>query len=391
MERQISPSIYYVGVDNPDQPKFENQYPLYHGMSYNSYVIRDRLTAVLDSVEAGQGEEWIRNVEEVAGSVQPDFLVVHHMEPDHSANIAAAIDRWPDIRVVCSAKAAQMLGQFFPERDFSDRVRIVKEGDTLELGAHTLQFYAAPMVHWPEVMVSYETSEHILFSADAFGKFGALQYEDDWTEEARRYYINIVGKYGNQVQSLLKKLDAPHILAIAPLHGPVLRAPLSRYLKLYDLWSTYRPETRGVLVAYASIYGGTEQAALRLAEMLRGEDCGEVVVADLSDCDQSEAIAQAFRLSSMVVAAPTYDAGLYPAMHDFLYHLTIKNYRNRRVGIIENGSWAPVAGRQMKAMLEPLPGVEIVEPIVTVRSRPNEATNEALAALARRFAKPEKE
>lgn len=386
MNRDVAADIKYVGVDDIDIQLFERQYPLPHGMSYNSYVIIDDKIAVMDSVEADHGEQWIRQVEEATGERTPDYLVVHHMEPDHSACLDHAVRQWPGIRIVATAKAVAMMKQFFPDGDVADHAVIVKEGDMLSLGRHTLRFYTAPMIHWPEVMVSYEEHDHVLFSADAFGKFGALQYEDEWVNEARRYYINIVGKYGNQVQALLKKLVEPPISVIAPLHGPVLRGNLSSYLKLYDCWSRYEPEAKGILIAYASIYGGTADAARRLAEMLRSEGVKEVTVADLCADDQSEAIAQAFRLSAMVVASPTYDGGLYPAMHDFLHHLALKNYRNRRVGLIENGSWAPMAARLMRKMLEPMPGVEIVEPVVTIVSRATAATDAELAVLAKAIA-----
>lgn len=381
MKQNVAPSIFSVGVDDPSKCLFEQQYRLPRGMSYNSYAIIDDKIAVMDSVEAGHAGQWIRQIESVTGGRPVDYLVVQHMEPDHSASIMAATDRWPGLKIITSAKAVAMLGQFFPAAGLAERAQAVKEGDTLPLGSHTLRFYAAPMVHWPEVIVSYEEHDHVLFSADAFGKFGAVQYADDWVSEARRYYINIVGKYGNQVQSLLKKLNEPPISIIAPLHGPVLRGNLAPYLRLYDKWSRYEPECRGVLVAYASIYGGTAEAACRLAEMLRRRDCGEVVVMDLSLTDQAEAVAQAFRLSSMVVAAPTYDASLYPAMYDFLHHLSLKNYRNRRVGLIENGSWAPIAAKLMRDMLQ-FPGVEIVETAVTIRSRMTDATVQELERLA---------
>lgn len=386
MNQQVTPTITYIGIDMPGESLFERQYPLPKGMSYNSYLIADDKIAIMDSVETGGATQWIRQIEAAAGNRCPDYLVVHHMEPDHSACIMAAMDKWPTLTLVASQKAIAMLPQFFPGNDMTGRTLVVRQGDTLPLGHHMLHFFAAPMIHWPEVMVSYEEHDHILFSADAFGKFGALQFDDNWIDEARRYYINIVGKYGNQVQSLLTKLAEPPISIIAPLHGPVLRSDLSPYLKLYDKWSRYEPECRGVLVAYASIYGGTEAAALRLAEILREENAGAVAVMDLTACDQSEAIAQAFRFSAMVAAAPTYDASLYPAMHDFLHHLALKNYRNRRVGLIENGSWAPVAARQMRAMLEPLPAVTIVDPVVTIRSRPDENTPAALRALAKAIA-----
>lgn len=385
MNQQVTPTIFYVGIDNPSETKFERQYPLPKGMSYNSYLIVDEKIAVMDSVESDGGDQWISQISGVIPGRTPDYLVVHHMEPDHSACIVAALDKWPSLTVVTSQKAIAMLRQFFPDYDFTGRTLAVAEGDTLPLGTHKLRFYTAPMVHWPEVIVSYEEHEQVLFSADAFGKFGALQYHDNWTDEARRYYINIVGKYGNQVQSLLRKLNESHISIIAPLHGPVLRGNLNPYLRLYDRWSRYESECRGVLVAYASIYGGTEAAALALAEKLRAVDAGEIVVMDLTQCDQSEAISQAFRLSGMVLASPTYDASLYPAMYDFLHHLTLKNYRNRRVGLIENGSWAPVAARLMRGMLEPLPGVVTAEPTVTIRSRLTPEKLTELQALAEAF------
>lgn len=385
MNQQVTPKITYTGIDMPAEHLFERQYALPKGMSYNSYLIADEKTAIMDSVEAGGADRWLRQIE-AATDRCPDYLVVHHMEPDHSACIMAALDKWPSLTVVASQKAIAMLPQFFPGVDFTGRTLAVKEGDTLPLGHHTLRFFAAPMVHWPEVMVSYEEQEHILFSADAFGKFGALQFDDNWIDEARRYYINIVGKYGNQVQALLKKLALLPVSIIAPLHGPVLRGDLTPYLDLYGKWSRYEPECRGVLVAYASVYGGTEAAALRLAGMLREVDACTVAVMDLTACDRSEAVAQAFRFSAMVVAAPTYDASLFPAMHQFLHHLTLKNYRNRTVGIIENGSWAPVAARQMRAMLETLPGITFAAPTVTIHSRPDEATDEALRALTQAFA-----
>lgn len=387
MDCNITPTIKYVGVDDINATLFEEQYPLPHGMSYNSYVILDEKIAVLDSVEAGQGSLWLQQIETATQGKAPDYLVVHHMEPDHSACITAILDCYPSLKLVASTQAIGMLPQFFPGYDFTGRTIAVKEGDTLPLGQHTLQFFSAPMVHWPEVMVSYEQSEQVLFSADAFGKFGALQYADEWDNEARRYYINIVGKYGPQVTRLLDKLTSPAISIIAPLHGPVITDNLTHYVDLYRTWSAYRPECQGVLVAYASIYGGTADAAQRIAEMLRQTDAGEIVTINLCRADQSEAVAQAFRLSSMIVAAPTYDAGLYPAMHDFLYHLSIKNYRNRRVGIIENGSWAPIAAKAMRTMLEPLPQIEIIDPVVTIRSRINDNSLQQLQLLAQNIAK----
>lgn len=382
MLQQITPRITSVGVDNPNADLFEEQFVLNHGMSYNSYAILADKIAVMDSVEAGHGEIWMENVLEATSGRQPDYLVVHHMEPDHSACILEAMKRWPGMTLVGSQQAIGMLTAFFPGSDFSDRTKAVREGDTLDLGGAVLRFYAAPMVHWPEVMVSVEQESRVLFSADAFGKFGSLQYADEWINEARRYYFNIVGKYGHQVSRLLAKLSKAEISTIAPLHGPVLTGDLRPYLNLYTAWSSYLPEARGVMIAYASIYGGTEKAALRLAEMLRMADAGEVTVMNLCRCDQSEALAQAFRLSSLVVAAPTYDAGLYPAMYDFLHHLAIKNFCHRRAAIIENGSWAPAAGKVMASMLEQMSDIEILEPRVTIKSRLNADSLAQLSSLA---------
>ena len=314
-------------------------------------------------------KEWWVNVNRVLGERTPDYLVVHHVEPDHASLIAEVLVKYPQCKVVATAKALQMLPQFFEGIDFNERGIAVKEGDTLSLGAHTLQFILAPMIHWPEVMVSYEQSEKILFSADAFGKFGALCNESSWECEARRYYINICGKYGNQVQALLKKAKALDIRMICPLHGPVLKEDLGYYIGLYDIWSKYEPETQGVLVAYASIHGGTAAAAERLAEILRLKGAPEVVVYDLARYDMAEAVENAFRYSHMVVCAASYDADVFPPMHDFLHHLKIKNYQRRKVAIVENGSWAPTAGRVMRAMLEGMRDIDIVEPMVTIRSR----------------------
>lgn len=380
--------IRYVGVDNPSATLFEAQYALTHGMSYNSYVLLGDDAAILDTVDAPLCSRWLANVEAALGVREPRYLVVHHMEPDHSGSIAAAMNRWQQLTLVISAKGSEMLAGFFPDYGWSDRVMTVREGDTLALGGATLRFVAAPMVHWPEVMVSYFEEEKVFFSADAFGKFGSLQYADDWMQEAQRYYINIVGKYGAQVQALLRKVAPLSIEAVAPLHGPVLRgAEMARALELYDKWSSYRPVKRGVLVAYASIYGGTAQVAVSLADRLRRmSGVGEVYTADLTRCDQAQAVAKAFEYDAMVVASPTYDAAIFPAVHDFLYHLTIKNYRHRVVGLIENGSWAPTAARRMKAMLEVLPGITFAGDPVTVRSRPDSSTLVQIEDLARAIA-----
>ena len=379
---EITPSIKYVGVDDLDIDLFESQYVVPEGMSYNSYIILDEKVAIMDTVDARKGAEWWQNVETVLGGRTPDYLVVQHLEPDHAALIAEVLCRFPQTKVVATAKAVQMMPQFFENTDFEGRTVAVKEGDTLSLGSHTLQFFVAPMVHWPEVMVSYEQSEKVLFAADAFGKFGALCNGGAWDCEARRYFINICGKYGAQVQALLKKAATLDIKTICPLHGPVLTENLGHYIGLYDIWSKYEPETEGVLVAYASIHGGTAAAANRLAEMLREKGAPKVVVTDLSRCDMAEAVEDAFRYSHMVVCAASYDADVFPPMHDFLHHLKLKNYQSRKVAIVENGSWAPTAGRVMRAMLEGMKNIDIVEPMVTIRSRMKEGDLPAMEQLA---------
>lgn len=384
MEMNISPDIRYIGVDDLDIDLFENQYIVPEGMSYNSWLITDSQVAILDTADARLAEEWKHNLSLALGTRQPDFLVVHHMEPDHASLVAWAMEQYPAMQIVCSTQAAKMLPQFFEGIKTDGRVRIVKEGDTLCLGQHTLRFIGAPMVHWPEVLMSYEEKSGTLFSADAFGKFGALQHEtDDWACEARRYYFNICGKYGTQVKNVLKKATSPCPQAICPLHGPVLRgAALQQAMSLYGTWSSYEPESEGVLVAYASIHGGTKKAAERLADMLREKGAKKVVLADLTRSDMAEVIEDAFRYPALVVAASSYDAGVFPVMHDFLYHLQIKNYQKRRLGIVENGSWAPTAGRVMRAMIEQLKDCEIVEPMVTIRSRMKEADLPQLDLLA---------
>lgn len=384
MEMNISPNIRYIGVDDLDIDLFENQYIVPEGMSYNSWLIADSQVAILDTADARLAEEWKRHLTQALADRQPDYLVVHHMEPDHASLVAWAMEQYPAMQIVCSTQAAKMLPQFFEGIKTDGRVRIVKEGDTLCLGQHTLRFIGAPMVHWPEVLMSYEEKSGTLFSADAFGKFGALQNEnDDWVCEARRYYFNICGKYGTQVKNVLKKATSPCPQAICPLHGPVLRgAALQQAVSLYETWSSYEPESEGVLVAYASIHGGTKKAAERLADMLREKGAKKVVLADLTRSDMAEVIEDAFRYPALVVAASSYDAGVFPVMHDFLYHLQIKNYQKRRLGIVENGSWAPTAGRVMRAMIEQLKDCEIVEPMVTIRSRMKEADLPQLELLA---------
>ena len=382
MTMEISSAIKYIGVDDLDIDLFESQYVVPEGMAYNSYVILDEKIAIMDTADGRKAVEWWGNLEQVLGGRTPDYLVVQHLEPDHSALIAEVMEKYPSVKLVATAAAVKMLPQFFSHVDFNERVIAVKEGDTLSLGSHTLQFFVAPMVHWPEVMVSYEQNEKVLFSADAFGKFGAICNDGPWDCEARRYYINICGKYGAQVQALLKKAATLDIKTICPLHGPVLTENLGHYIGLYDTWSKYEPETEGVLVAYASIHGGTAVAANRLADILREKGAPKVVVTDLSRCDIAEAVEDAFRYSHMVVCAASYDADVFPPMHDFLHHLKIKAYQKRRVAIMENGSWAPTAGRVMRAMLETMKAVEIVEPVVTIRSRMKDSDIPAMEQLA---------
>ena len=382
--KEIVNKIYYIGVDDLDIDLFESQYVVPEGMSYNSYLIEDEKIAVLDTADRRKGEEWKANLKAALGVRQPDYLVAHHMEPDHAALIAWMLETYPGLQLVCSAQAAKMLPNFFEGFNFEGRVMIVKEGDKLSLGSHELTFIGAPMIHWPEVIMSYDSLDKVVFSADAFGKFGALVNEtDDWACEARRYYFNICGKYGTQVQTVMKKLAAVDVQAICPLHGPVLKGDqLADAIKLYDTWSKYEPESEGILIAYASIHGGTAVAAERLGEILRKKGAPKVVVSDLSRDDMAEVIEDAFRYPTIVVAASSYDAGVFPVMHDFLYHLQIKNYQKRRFGIIENGSWAPAAGKVMRSMIETLKDCEIVEPMVTIRSRMKAGDEALLEQLA---------
>ena len=380
----ISDTIKYIGVDDLDIDLFESQYVVPEGMSYNSYLIDDEKIAIMDTADRRKGEEWKANLKAALGDRQPDYLVAHHMEPDHSALIAWMLETYPGLQLVCSAQAAKMLSNFFEGFNFEGRVMTVKEGDTLSLGKRELKFITAAMVHWPEVIMSYDSTDKVLFSADGFGKFGALVNEtDDWACEARRYYFNICGKYGIQVQNVLKKAATLDIQTICPLHGPVLKGEaLAEAVKLYDTWSKYEPESEGILIAYASIHGGTAVAAERLAEILNKKGAKKVVVSDLSRSDMAEVIEDAFRYPTVVVAASSYDGGVFPVMHDFLYHLQIKNYQKRRFGIVENGSWAPSAGKVMRSMIEGLKDCEIVEPMVTIRSRMKSADEAQLEQLA---------
>ena len=362
---QVTDSIRYVGVNDHQVDLFEGQYQVPNGMSYNSYVILDEKVAVMDTVDIHFGEEWMANVKAVLAGRTPDYLIVQHMEPDHSANISRFLEEYPQATVVATARAFVMMKQFFGN-DYADRRIVASEMSELSLGAHTLHFVMTPMVHWPEVMVTYESSEKVLFSADGFGKFGALDCDEPWDDEARRYYIGIVGKYGVQVQALLKKAAALDIAVICPLHGPVLTSDLSHYVNLYQLWSTYTPEKEAVVIAYASVYGNTKEAALLLADILR-EKGKEVHVYDLARCDMSQAVADAFCCSSLVLASITYNADCYPCMKTFINQLVEHNYQKRTVGFIENGSWAPMAAKVMQKMLEGCKNLTMAEPVVTVR------------------------
>ncbi len=383
MKVTISDAVKYIGVDDKTIDLFESQYVVPEGVSYNSYLILDEKVALMDTVDARGMEEWEKNLTEALAGRKVDYLVIQHLEPDHAGSIGRLIELYPDVTLVGNAKTFAMLPQFF---DIDPQIKkvTVAEGDTLSLGSHTLTFVMAPMVHWPEVMVTYESTEKILFSADGFGKFGALDSEDEegWACEARRYYFNIVGKYGAPVQALLKKAANLDIQMICPLHGPILKEDLGYYIGLYDTWSSYRPEDKGVLVAYASIHGNTAKVAEKFAEMLREKGVEKVVVSDLAREDMAEVIEDAFRYDRMVVAGASYDGGVFPCMQDFLHHLQSKAYQNRTVGIIENGSWGPTAGRTMKAILETMKNVTIVEPMVTIKSTMKDADIPALSALA---------
>ena len=385
--KEIARDIFYIGTDDLTLDLFESQYVVPEGMAYNSYLIKDDKIAILDTADARKEEDWFRHLEEALEGRQPDYLVVHHMEPDHSALIGLLAEKYPAIQIVSSAMALKFLGQFQPGKTFNTLA--VKEGDTLSLGTHSLQFFSAAMVHWPEVMVSYDSAAKILFSADAFGKFGALEKcgfwgdeDSDWACEGRRYYFNICGKYGPQVQALLKKMAGLSLNIIAPLHGPFLRENLAYYLDLYNTWSSYGVETPGVFVAYASIHGGTAEVALKLADLLREKGCPKVAVCDLTREDRAEAVEDAFRYGTLVLAAASYDAGLFTPAYEFLHSLQMKGWQKRRVALIENGSWAPSAGRVMKEMFGAMKDVEQVGELVTIRSRYKAEDQAALEALA---------
>lgn len=376
----VTDTIKYAGVNDKTIDLFESQYVVPNGVSYNSYVILDEKIAVIDSVDRRGTTEWFASLDRILEGKEPDYLIVNHLEPDHSGNIQNFLEKYPKAQLVTNARALSMMPQFF-SIDVGGRSVVVKEGDELSLGSHVLTFVMAPMVHWPEVMVTYEKTEKVLFSADAFGKFGALDTEEDWTCEARRYYMNIVGKYGAQVQALLKKAAGLDIKIICPLHGPVLAENIDFYLNKYNVWSSYMPETEGVVIAYASIHGNTKEAALKLASKLEEKGAEKVTTFDLARDDMAEAIEDAFRYDKMVLAASTYDAGLFPCMESFLAHLKAKSYQKRTVGLMENGSWAPMAGKLMKEELSKMKEINILEPMVTIKSTLNSQSEEQMEQL----------
>lgn len=366
--KKISDSIIYIGADDKDIDLFESQYKVPDGMCYNSYVILDEKIAVMDTIDRRKSEEWADNLEKALDGKTPDYLIISHMEPDHAYNIKYAAEKYPSMKLIGNAKTFTMLNQFF-DIDTTDRTVTVKEGESIELGKHKLTFYMAPMVHWPEVMVTYESAEKILFSADGFGKFGVMDADkDDWACEARRYYFNIVGKYGAQVQALLKKAANLDIQTICPLHGPILTENLGYYINLYDIWSKYEPETDGIFIAYASAHGNTKNAALKLYDMIKSKTDKPIAISDLTREDIHEAIEDAFRYSKMIILAPTYDADIFPAANEFLHHLKLKGYKNRKVAIVENGTWAPMAGKIMRGYFEEMKNIEISPVTVTIKS-----------------------
>ena len=377
----ITDSVRYIGIDDHDIDLFESQYVVPNGVSYNSYLIIDEKIAIMDTVDSRKLNDWLDNLEKELNGRTPDYLVVSHMEPDHSAGIKAAAEKYPQMKLIGNSKTFTIMSQFF-DMDINSRKFIVSDGDKLELGAHILNFVFAPMVHWPEVMMSYESSEKILFSADAFGKFGALDTDEDWACEARRYYFNIVGKYGVQVQSVLKKLSDTDVKIICPLHGPILKENLKYYTDLYNTWSSYEPEADGVFVAYASIHGNTAKAAKYFAELLKKKGASKVAVADISRSDIAECIEDAFKYGRVVLAASSYDGGVFAPMHDFLGHLAMKGYKNRKIGLIENGSWGPTAARTIKTMLDGMKNITVCDTVVTIKSVMKETDKPALDKLA---------
>ncbi|MBP3703815.1 MAG: FprA family A-type flavoprotein [Lachnospiraceae bacterium] len=379
---KVTNSIFYVGVNDHELDLFEGQYDVPNGMAYNSYVIMDDKIAVMDTVDANFKEEWLSNVAKALDGKKPDYLIVQHMEPDHSANICAFMETYPEAVIVSNAKAFTMMKNFYEDIDFEGRKQEIKDGETLSLGNHELTFIFAPMVHWPEVMVTYDSTDKVLFSADGFGKFGALDVEEDWACEARRYYIGIVGKYGMQVQNLLKKAAELDVQIICPLHGPILTENLNYYLDLYNTWSSYGVETEGVLIAYTSVYGNTKKAAEILAEKLTQKGCPKVVVNDLARCDMAEAVEDAFRYGKIVLATTTYNGDIFPFMKEFINHLTERNFQNKTIGFMENGSWAPTAGKVMKGMLENCKNITYTEASVKIMSGVKKENIEQIEMLA---------
>ncbi len=379
-EIQVTDSIKYIGVNDKDLDLFESQYIIPNGISYNSYIIKDEKIVVMDTVDKRKQEEWLGNLEKQLNGKQIDYLVVSHLEPDHSSSIKILTQKYPNMKIIGNALTFKMLPQFF-DIDLSERQVLVKEGDSINIGKHTLKFFMAPMVHWPEVMITYEETEKILFTADAFGKFGSIDTKEDWACEARRYYFNIVGKYGMQVQALLKKVANLDIKIICPLHGPILKDNLEYYINKYNIWSSYKPEDEGILIAYNSIHGNTKKAVKRLEEILIEAGAKKVILSDLAREDMAEVIEDAFRYDKMILACPTYDAGLFPYMEKFLRHLKHKNYQNRTVAIIENGSWAPAAAKNMKELLEQMKDIRIIEPIIHIKTTISKENEEEMKAL----------
>ena len=383
---KVTDRVHYVGVDDKTLDLFESQYVLPNGISYNSYIIHDEKTVIMDAVDKRMVKEWLENVKKDLEKKEPDYLVVSHLEPDHSGGIEALIDIYPNMKIIVSQVAGNMIPQFI-HRDLKDKLVIVKEGEVVDLGDHKLQFFMAPMVHWPEVMVTYEQTEEILFSADGFGKFGTLDVKDDWDCEARRYYFNIVGRFGAQVQALLKKASNLDIKMICSLHGPILKENLEYYINKYDIWSSYKPEDSGILIAYNSIHGNTEEAVLKLAQMLKENGEEKVVVSNLAREDMAEVLEDAFRYDRMILASPTYDMSLFPDTEKFLRRLKHKNYQNRKVAIIQNGSWAPASGKLMKDLFSEMKNIEIVEPMVTIKTRMTEETEKQMEELVKNICK----
>ena len=383
---KVTERVHYVGVDDKTLDLFESQYVLPNGISYNSYIIHDEKTVIMDAVDKRMVKEWLENVKKDLDGREPDYLVVSHLEPDHSGGIEALIDMYPNMKIIVSQVAGNMIPQFI-HRDLKDKLVIVKEGEVVDLGDHKLQFFMAPMVHWPEVMVTYEQTEKILFSADGFGKFGTLDVKDDWDCEARRYYFNIVGRFGAQVQALLKKASNLDIKMICSLHGPILKENLEYYINKYDIWSSYKPEDSGILIAYNSIHGNTEEAVLKLAQMLKENGEEKVVVSNLAREDMAEVLEDAFRYDRMIMASPTYDMNLFPDTEKFLRRLKHKNYQNRKVAIIQNGSWAPASGKLMKDLFSEMKNIEIVEPMVTIKTRMTEETEKQMEELVKNICK----